>query len=92
MRTFVFQSNFDRNTHIATVLFDRISVKVCGCIETAYLYMCKTRDELDEALEHRHVADGDQLLPDVEDYLEQGGGVLIPRSGPCWVSATLIFN
>lgn len=73
-------------------MFDRISVKLNGCIKTAYLYMRETRDELDEALEHRHVADGDQLLPDVEDYLEQGGGVLVPRGGPCRVSATIIFD
>ena len=43
--------------------------------------MRQTRHELYEALEHRHVADGDQLLPDVEDDLQEGGGVLIPKKG-----------
>ena len=45
---------------------------------TAYLYVRQTRHELDETLEHRHVTDGDELLPDVEDDLQERGGVLIP--------------
>ena len=45
----------------------------------AHLYMRQTRHELYEALEHRHVADGDQLLPDVEDDLQEGRSVLIPK-------------
>ena len=40
--------------------------------------MRQTRHELYEALEHRHVADGDQLLPDVEDDFQEGCSVLIP--------------
>ena len=47
----------------------------------AHLYMRQTRHELYEALEHRHVADGDQLLPDVEDDLQEGCRVLIPKRG-----------
>ena len=39
--------------------------------------MCETRDELYQALEHGHVADGDQLLPDVEDDLQQRRRVLV---------------
>ena len=44
-----------------------------------YLNVRQTRHELDETLEHRHVTDGDELLPDVEDDLQERGGVLIPR-------------
>ena len=42
-----------------------------------YLHLCETRDELYQALEHGHVADGDQLLPDVEDDLQQRRRVLV---------------
>ena len=48
-------------------------------ILTPYLNVRQTRHELDETLEHRHVTDGNELLPDVEDYLQERGGVLIPR-------------
>ena len=47
-----------------------------NCFEQ-YLHLCETRDELYQALEHGHVADGDQLLPDVEDDLQQRRRVLI---------------
>ena len=41
--------------------------------------MGETRDQLNQTLEHGHVTDGHQLLPDVEDDLEQGGCVLVPN-------------
>ena len=59
-------------------MFDRISGQHYNT-NVCYLDMRQTRHKLDQALEHRHVTDGDQLLPDVEDDLQEGGGVLIPK-------------
>ena len=58
---------------------DLFRVLICVFRLLAYLHMRETRYELDEALEHRHVADGDKLFPDVKDDLKQGGSVLVPK-------------